>query len=163
MTVYDFIRIFVRIFNRFIINPIKIHSLGTHGNGIFFGCNVHCNGIKNIHMGNDISIGDESILMCTRAKINIGDHVMIGPRVTMITGSHRIDIPDRPMKAIKNNEKLSENDQDIILQGDNWICANATILKGVTIGYGAVVAAGAVVTSDIPQYAIVGGGCQQKL
>lgn len=45
----------------------------------------------------------------------------------------------------------------MVFEGDNWIGANATILKGVTIGEGAVVAAGAVVTKDVAPYTIVGG------
>ena len=45
----------------------------------------------------------------------------------------------------------------MILEGDNWICANACILKGVRVGKGAIVAAGAVVTKDVPPYSIVGG------
>ncbi len=61
------------------------------------------------------------------------------------------------MKSIGDDEKLPENDQDIILEGDNWIGANAIILKGVTIGYGSIVAAGAVVTKSVPPYSIVGG------
>ena len=56
-----------------------------------------------------------------------------------------------------NKEKDKSIDKDVIFEGDNWIGANATILKGVTIGYGAVVGAGAVVTKDVPPYAIVGG------
>jgi acetyltransferase-like isoleucine patch superfamily enzyme len=95
--------------------------------------------------------------MCTRAEIKIGDHVMFGPHVFMITGGHRMDIIGRYMKSIGNNEKLPENDQDIIIEGDNWIGANSIILKGVTIGRGAVVAAGAVVTQDVQPYSIVGG------
>lgn len=43
------------------------------------------------------------------------------------------------------------------IEGDNWIGANATILKGVTVGFGSVVAAGAVVTHDVLPYSIVGG------
>ena len=82
---------------------------------------------------------------------------MTGPRVTMITGGHRYDIKERPMKSIGNEEKLPENDLDIILEGDNWIGANATILKGVTVGQGAVIAAGAVVTKDVLPYSIVAG------
>ena len=61
------------------------------------------------------------------------------------------------MTTIGNDEKLAENDQDIVLEGDNWIGANATVLKGVTIGKGAVVAAGAIVTKDIPAYEVWGG------
>ena len=53
--------------------------------------------------------------------------------------------------------KLPENDQPVTLCGDNWIGANVTILKGVTIGEGAVVAAGSLVIRDVPPYAIVGG------
>ncbi len=43
------------------------------------------------------------------------------------------------------------------MKGDNWIGANSTILKGVTIGEGAIVAAGALVIKDVPPYSIVGG------
>ena len=95
--------------------------------------------------------------MCTRAQIKIGDHVMFGPHVFTITGGHRTDIKGRYMDEITNDEKRPEDDRDIVLEGDNWIGANAVILKGVTVGKGAVVAAGAVVTKDVPAYSIVGG------
>lgn len=61
------------------------------------------------------------------------------------------------MKNVGNDEKLPENDQDIKLEGNNCIGANATILKGVTIGEGAIVAAGAVVTENVKPFSIVGG------
>ena len=86
---------------------------------------------------------------------------MFGPRVTVITGDHRIDVPGKPMIAV--TEKLAENDQDVVFEGDNWIGANVTILKGVTIGEGAVVAAGAVVTRSIDKYSIWGGIPARKL
>ena len=60
-------------------------------------------------------------------------------------------------KTIDNNEKLPENDQDVVFKGDNWIGMNTTILKGVEIGRGGVIAAGAVVNKDIPSYSIAGG------
>lgn len=53
--------------------------------------------------------------------------------------------------------KLPENDQDVIFEGDNWIGMNVTVLKGVTIGRGCIVAAGAVVNKSTPPYSIVGG------
>lgn len=53
--------------------------------------------------------------------------------------------------------KLTQNDKSVTICGDNWIGANATILKGVIIGEGAVVAAGSLVINDVPPYAIVGG------
>ena len=82
---------------------------------------------------------------------------MFGPNVTVITGDHRIDILDRPMCSITDDEKLPENDQDVVIEEDVWVGAGATILKGVTIGNGSVVAAGALVKKDVPPYAVVGG------
>ena len=61
------------------------------------------------------------------------------------------------MISITDTEKRPEDDQDVIFEGDNWIGANATILRGVTIGHGAVIAAGAIVTKDVPPFSIAGG------
>ena len=95
--------------------------------------------------------------MSTKAKLIIGNDVMIAENATIVTGDHRIDILDKPMIAVEESEKLADNDQDVVLEGDNWIGTRAIILKGVTIGKGAVVAAGALVTKDVPPYAIVAG------
>ena len=114
-------------------------------------------GPKNILLGNNVAIGDDTLFMCARAKIKIGDNVMFGPRVTVITGGHRMDAVGRYMISITDAEKTPEDDRDIVLEGDIWVGANATILRGVTIGQGAVIAAGAVVTKDAPPFAIVGG------
>ena len=82
---------------------------------------------------------------------------MFAPNVTVVTGSHRYDVIGKYMKEIDNTQKLPENDQDVIFEGDNWIASNAIILKGVTVGKGAIIAAGAVVTKNVPPYSIVGG------
>lgn len=95
--------------------------------------------------------------MSTRAKLRIGNDVMFGPGVTIVTGDHRIDLPNRTMISVRDNEKLPENDQDVIIENDVWIGANVTILKGVTIHTGSVVSAGAVVTKDVEAFSIVGG------
>lgn len=157
MTLYDLARLPGRIWNRFVKKAIIKRSVARCGENVQFGTDFQAYGIQNIHLGNDIAFGADNTLMCTRAKIKIGDHVMTGPGVTFITGGHRYDIVGRTMKSIGNDEKLPENDQDIILEGDNWIGANSTILKGVTVGKGAIVAAGAVVTGNVPQFSIVGG------
>lgn len=113
--------------------------------------------VGKIKIGNDVSLGINNIFYCSIAQITIGNHVMFGPNVTMISGDHRVDIPGKYMSEVKEDDKIPENDSPIVLEGDNWIGANSTILKGVTIGIGAVVAAGAVVTKDVPPYSIVGG------
>lgn len=84
----------------------------------------------------------------SRVKI-LGDYVMFGPNVIAITGGHKTDIVGRKMSTNSNNEKLPENDQDIIFEGDNWIGANSTILRGTRIGIGVIIAAGAVVIKDV--------------
>ena len=61
------------------------------------------------------------------------------------------------MACVTDDEKLPENDLDVVFEGDNWIGASAIILKGVTIGKGSVIAAGSVVTKSIEPYTIVGG------
>ena len=82
---------------------------------------------------------------------------MFGPGVTIITGDHRTDMIGRYMKTVGDNEKLPENDKDVIIENDVWVGANVTILKGVEIGEGSIVAAGSVVTKSVPPYSIVGG------
>ncbi len=163
MTLYEFFTLFPKLIHKFVVLPIIKCSLASCGKGVQIGRGFSAYGIKNLHIGEDVGLGADNRFMCTRAKIKIGDHVMTGPNVTMITGGHRYDIPRRNMKSIGNDEKLPENDQDIILEGDNWIGANATILKGVTIGYGSIVAAGAVVTHSSPPYSIVGGVPAKKI
>lgn len=112
---------------------------------------------KNITIGDNSSIGTNATFMCTLAKINIGNKVMFGPHVFMITGGHRTDVIGRYMIDITNKEKLPENDRDIVIEDDVWIGANAIILKGVTVGIGSVIGAGSVVTKDVDPYTIVGG------
>ena len=155
--IYRFFHLIGRIWNKFCVAPIKKHSLGSHGKKIHIGRGFRMYGEKNIHLGDNISIGDDALFMCTRAKIMIKNDVMFGPRVTVITGGHRTDVLGRTMISITDTEKRPEDDQDVIFEGDNWIGANATILRGVTIGHGAVIAAGAVVTKDVPPFSIAGG------
>ena len=151
----NILNIFVRLYNRNKVKAIRkqLASCGAH---VSIPPSVRFYGY-NVHMSDHVSLGAGSVFMCTRAPIHIGDHVMFGPNVTMVTGNHRIDLVGKYMIDVTDAEKLPENDEPIVLCGDNWIGANTTILKGVTIGRGAVVAAGAVVTKDVPPYAIVGG------
>ncbi len=156
MRIYQIIDLLSKISNRLIYIPIRV-SLLHCGADVHFGRKLRIYGIQNISIGSHVGIGDECLFMTTRAKIMIKDHVMFGPRVSLITGGHRINLVGKFMDDIKEDEKLASDDQDIIFEGDNWIGANVTILKGVTIGRGAVVAAGGVVVKSCPPYAIVGG------
>jgi acetyltransferase-like isoleucine patch superfamily enzyme len=109
----------------------------------------------NVTAGDDVYIGPFACFICGIAGIEIGSKVIMGPNVTIITGEHPIDLRGRYIYDIK--EKRPEEDVRVKIQDDVWLGAGATILKGVEIGRGAVVAAGAVVKKDVPPYAIVGG------
>ena len=132
-------------------------SFGKCGKKCLIASGCRFAGIKNIELGNDVSLNNNVMILTTRAKVIIGDHVMFGPNVVVVSGSHRIDILDKPMSQLTDADKLPENDKDIIFEGDNWIGANAIILSGVKIGQGSVVAAGAIVTKDTPPYSVVAG------
>lgn len=157
MSVYTVLEFVSRAWNKAVVTPIKKSALGSCGKNVTLGRRLKMSGSKNLHIGNNVSIGEDARFMCTLAKIKLGDNIMFGPGVTCITGGHRMDLLGRYMISVTNAEKRPEDDRDIVFEGDNWIGANVTVLRGVTIGEGAVVAAGAVVTKDVPAYSIVGG------
>lgn len=112
-------------------------------------------GLWNLSIGNHTSIPKGSVFYCTEAPLTIGNKVIFGPHPTIITGDHRIDVIGKFI--IDSHEKLPQNDAPVTIEDDVWTGANITILKGVIIGRGAVIAAGAVVTKSCPPYAIIGG------
>lgn len=94
------------------------------------------------------------------SKVTIGHFCSISDNVKfIINNDHPTDhISTYPFKArILHDKPESISKGDIIVHDDVWIGINATIMSGVEIGQGAIIAAGAVVTRDIPPYAIVGG------
>jgi acetyltransferase-like isoleucine patch superfamily enzyme len=114
-------------------------------------------GLWNLSIGEGTSIPKGSTFYCTKAPLIIGRKVIFGPKPTIITGDHRIDIIGKYIIDVTDTEKLPENDLPVVIEDDVWCGANVTILKGVTIGRGSVIAAGAVVTKSFPPYSIIGG------
>ena len=112
-------------------------------------------GLKNLSLGNNVSIPRFSHIFCTDAPLTIGNNVIFGPAPTIVTGDHRIDVIGKPI--FSSYDKLPENDAPVVIQDDVWVGAHVTILKGVTIGRGSVVAAGSVVNKSTPPYSISGG------
>ena len=145
-----------RLYNKIYIPRFKRLMLHC-GDDVFFSPADSEFTYESMHVGNHVSIGYHADFVATRSKIIIGDHVVFGPHVSIRGGDHRFDIPGRYIDSIKDEEKLPQNDTDVVFEGDNWIGMNTTILKGVTLGFGCVVAAGSVVTKSIPPYAIAGG------
>ena len=83
--------------------------------------------------------------------IIIEDKVLVGPNAVMRASGHRYEKSDVPIRSQGHSKGK------IIIKAGAWIGANAVILPDVTIGKGAVVAAGAVVTKDVPPYSLVAG------
>ena len=76
---------------------------------------------------------------------------MMGPDVTILTQTHNIERIDIPMG--QQGMRVSE----VVIGNDVWIGMRAIIMPGVKVGNGAVIGTGAVVTKDVPDYAVVGG------
>lgn len=103
--------------------------------------------------GNEIRVGQNVFVNqnCTfydLGGLDIGDDVMIGPNVSLITAGHPIEPSQRRAATIG---------QPIVIERNVWIAAGATIIGGVTVGENSVVAAGSVVTRDVPANTLVAG------
>jgi maltose O-acetyltransferase len=120
---------------------------GSVGTNPFVGDNFHCDFGKNIHVGNNFH-ADYNCTMLDLAEIRIGDNCLIGPDVGIYTAGHRIQPEGRIADVYA---------QPVTIGNDVWIGGHSTILPGVTIGDGAVVAAGSVVTKDVPPRSLVAG------
>lgn len=142
---------------KWFIEPLIRSSFCEYGTNVRIPAGCSFSGCENIFTGNNVYFGVNTRVLTTKAKLIIGSHVMFGPGVTIITGNHRTDVLGKYMCAVTDADKRPEDDQDVVIEDDVWIGANATILKGVTIGHGSVVAAGAVVTKSFPPYSIIGG------
>jgi len=84
--------------------------------------------------------------------VQIGAYSMLGPRVTIVGRDHRFDVPGVPTIFSGRPESLRT-----VIEADVWIGACSTLIGGIRIGRGSVVAAGSVVTHDVPPFSIVAG------
>lgn len=105
---------------------------------------------RNISMGRDVFI-NHGVDITAWGRIEIGDDVLIGPGAVLHSGDHEMRDPDVPVR------KQGIRTGRIVVEDDVWIGAHSVVLRDVRLGRGCVVAAGAVVTHDVPPYAIVGG------
>ena len=112
---------------------------------------------KNIYLGNNVVIGPGASLIASRSYIKIGDNTFFGPNVSIRGGNHSSHIVGKLMINYTPEDKLISDDEPVIIDEDVWIGVGAIILKGVHIGRGVIVAAGAVVTKEMPPYSVVGG------
>lgn len=105
---------------------------------------------EGLKLGNNSSIGPFAYIGCS-GFIEIGDNVIMGPRVGIYAENHFFDNPDIPIKEQGVKREF------VKIEDDCWIASNVSILSGVTIGRGSVIASGSVVTKDVPPFSIVAG------
>ena len=103
-----------------------------------------------IRIGNNVTL-NEWVYLSGFGDLTIGNNVRIGHRVSIITSDHVYSDLSKPIFL----QGLVAS--PVIIEDDVWIGCNVTILKGVRVGLGAIIAAGAVVTKDVPPLMIVGG------
>lgn len=138
----------------------RMWRIGTFRKGIYGnvgGGNKFCNGVlidEGTSVGNNNYFGAN--VHVTAA--NIGNYCSIAPNVTIGPGEHLVDMISTKVSVMEEaGYKIDLIKSPVVIKNDVWIGANVVVLRGVTVGNGAVLAAGAIVTRDVPDFAIVGG------
>ena len=122
--------------------------LGSVGERVWISKTFGCDCGKNIFIGDDFT-GNFNLTILDIREVYIGNHVMIGPNTLITTVGHPL--------SPKARRGYMAKAAPVRIGNDVWIGGNVTILPGVTIGNNVVVAAGAVVTKDVPDNSLIGG------
>ncbi|MDC6389773.1 acyltransferase [Maribacter sp. PR1] len=158
---------------------ITAKSKISFGRTIIIGNNVFINALckEGLMFGNNVSVGDNTIIECTgvishlgqgikvgnnvgfaqncfiqvRGKVVIGNNVIFGPNSSVFSENHNFSSLDVPINMQGVNRK------GVVIEDGVWIASGAKILDGVIVGKNSIVAAGAVINKDVPPNSIVGG------
>lgn len=117
---------------------------------MFIGQNVEIRCWQMLSLGNNVSI-HRGCYLDASGGIEVGDDVSIAHQTSILSANHTWDDPMIPIK--ENPVKL----ESVIIQNDVWIGCGCRIMSGVTVFSRSVVAAGSVVTKDVPSHTLVGG------
>lgn len=131
---------------------LKIMAKG--GNAAMVSRDVYIANGKRVRFGTGCRINENVYLEAAE----IGDDVMIAPNVALLSRMHSHNRTDIPMSL-----QGYEDERPVIVGNDVWIGRNVVVMPGVKIGTGSIVAAGAIVTKDVPSYSIVAGVPAQKI
>ncbi len=126
--------------------PYRFFSLGH--NSVIESYSCINNAVGDVIIGDHTRIGIHNTII---GPVTIGDHVNLAQGITVTALNHNFS------DTTKRIDEQSISTKHVTIEDDVWIGANAVILPGVTIGQHAVVAAGAVVTTDVPANTVVGG------
>lgn len=118
-------------------------------------CGKDVNVERHAHFGRGVTLGDRSgigVNASIAEQTHIGSDVMMGPDCVTYTREHRFDRTDIPMR-----EQGYGPVRPVTIGDDCWLGGRVTLLPGVTLGKGCVIGTGAVVTKDVPPYAVAAG------
>jgi virginiamycin A acetyltransferase len=149
-------RNFIKLKKINIMQACEIRSLSVSGCAI--GNSREIETMHSSSIDSTSSIGSYTYIGCYTniTKSRIGRYCSVANNVSIGQGEHRLDRVTTSAKFYATPwETLTAN--DCVIESDVWIGVDAVVLRGVKIGVGAVVAANAVVTKDVPDFAIVGG------
>lgn len=133
------------------VSPMNHFYLGDYSS-IEEWCVID-NGVGDVCIGHHTLIGMRNTLI---GPLTVGNHVILAQNVVLSGLNHRYEDTSMPISL------QGVNKNEIIIEDDSWIGANSVITAGVHVGRHAVVAAGSVVTKDVPPFTIV-GGCPAKV
>ena len=131
----------------------------TYGRNLHIGARTHLSAPDHLNIGDEVYIGKDVYIS---ANATIGDYCMIANRVAFVGRDDHdysfVGLPIRFAPWIGDEEYPAElRHREVNLDSDVWVGYGAILLTGIHVGRGAIVAAGAVVTKDIPAYAIAAG------
>lgn len=113
------------------------------------------------HIASDLKAGPHSFInegCWIPARVELGPYAMLAPQVAILGGDHRVDVPGTPIVFAGRPEMPRT-----VIEADAWVGYGAKVMAGVRIGRGAIVAAGAVVTKDVPAYEVHAGVPAKKI
>ncbi len=140
-------------YNYFCLNR---NTFGHIGKNVTLSPPYNFGNKKNIFILDDVGIGPYAFISAKNAKFIVKGNCAIAEGLTVHTGNHA-NVVGKFVTDINEGNKPRGYDEDVVVEKDVWIGCNVTLLSGVTIGRGSVIAAGAVVTKSISPYCIAGG------
>jgi galactoside O-acetyltransferase len=161
---------FFKNFRLTVVDPVTDKIYVRIGSDTILDCQIHFESSRGeVVIGDKVYIGASTII--SRTKVEFGDNIFVAWGTYFYDhDSHSLDHMDRRKDIEQQLEdyrsgrdfRLSKDwsnvrSEPIVIKSDVWIGMNCIILKGVTIGEGAIVAAGSVVTKDVPPWTLVAG------
>lgn len=127
----------------------KVLKIMPYDKNSKFEYKIYVSDARQISLGSFVRINENTFF---QGNVNIGNHVMIAPNVSVYSKTHKYDDLNTPM--VLSGETPTKT---VVIEDDVWIGINAVILPGIRIGKGAIVGANSVVSKNVEPYSIVGG------